>query len=161
MPTWAVISNRRRTAGLAWHTVMRPRSHGALLRWDVRLSCESPLNPCLADGRELRHLRECATLRDGLAGWGCNNADDVVLVFSELVTNATLHATGRSRTVIAHGPPHLQLDVHDVSHSIPELRLDTRYGGSGLRIVSQLNHNWGWDQTVTGKVVWSIIACGH
>ena len=117
--------------------------------FDVSVSVPSTI----AEGRH--------TLRDGLAGWGCSNVDDVVLVFSELVTNATVHTTAQSRTVITHGPPDLQLHVHDYSHSVPELRLVTRFGGSGLRIVSQLSHSWGWEQTATGKVVWSIISCGH
>ena len=46
--------------------------------FDVSVSVPSTI----AEGRH--------TLRDGLAGWGCSNVDDVVLVFSELVTNATV-----------------------------------------------------------------------
>jgi hypothetical protein len=47
--------------------------------------------------------------------------------------------------------------VHDSSHANPELRHDARPSGFGLRIVSQLTNSWGWDQTPTGKIVWSII----
>ena len=101
------------------------------------------------------------TLREHLHGWGCINVDDVVLVFSELVTNALVHTTAASATVITHGPPSVRIDVHDVSHSIPELRHDTRPGGFGLRIICQLSDDWGWDQTSTGKVVWATLPCGH
>ena len=111
------------------------------------------LPPMMAAGRQ--------TLRHHLHGWGCSNVDDVVLVFSELVTNALMHTTGASTTVITHGPPTVRIEVHDVSHSIPALRHDTRSGGFGLRIVSQLSDGWGWDQTSTGKVVWSTMTCGH
>jgi anti-sigma regulatory factor (Ser/Thr protein kinase) len=101
------------------------------------------------------------TLRDQLHGWGCSNVDDVVLVFSELVTNALMHTTGVSTTVITHGPPTVRIEVHDVSPSIPELRHDTRAGGFGLRIIGQLSDDWGWDHTSIGKVVWSTMPCGH
>jgi anti-sigma regulatory factor (Ser/Thr protein kinase) len=100
-------------------------------------------------------------LRDGLLGWGCGNDADVVLVFSELVTNAIVHTAAASTTVITHQPPNVRIDVHDTSHTIPEMRYDTRPGGVGLRIVSQLSDSWGWNQTPTGKIVWSITRCGH
>jgi two-component sensor histidine kinase len=101
-------------------------------------------------------------LRNGLHGWGCDNVVDLVLVFAELVTNATVHTlAATSTTVITHMPPNVRIAVHDSSHAIPELRHDARPGGFGLRIVSRLSDSWGWDQTPTGKVVWSILPCGH
>ena len=116
--------------------------------FDIRVTVPSTM----AAGRNL--------FRNGLEGWGCGNVVDMVLVFAELVTNATVHTTAASTTVITHEPPNVRIAVHDNSHVIPELRHDTR-GGFGLRIVSQLSDSWGWDQTATGKVVWSIIPCGH
>ena len=102
------------------------------------------------------------TARARMQAWGCDNAADVELVFSELLTNATVHSTAASTTVISHGPHTVRIEVHDTSHSIPQLRHDTRPdGGLGLRIVNQLSHSWGWEQTATGKVVWAIIPCGH
>ena len=98
---------------------------------------------------------------DGLQGWGCGNIADMTLVFSELVTNATMHAAGASTTVISHAPPNVRIAVHDSSHVIPELRPNAPQGGFGLQIVDQLSDSWGWDQTPTGKVVWSVIRCGH
>ena len=101
------------------------------------------------------------TLRDQLHRWGCSNVDDVVLVFSELVTNASVHTIGGSTTLITHGPPSVRIEVHDASRSIPELRHDTRLGGLGLQIVSQLSDDWGWEQSPIGKTVWSTMPCGH
>ena len=98
---------------------------------------------------------------NGLQGWGCSNVVDIVLVFSELITNAIVHTAAASTTVITHMPPNVRIAVHDCSHVIPELRHDACPGGFGLRIVSQLSDSWGWDQTPTGKTVWSIIPCGH
>jgi anti-sigma regulatory factor (Ser/Thr protein kinase) len=99
--------------------------------------------------------------RTGLQGWGCGNLADMTLVFSELLANATVHAAGASTTMITHSPPTVRIAVHDNSHVIPALRDSSSQGGFGLRIVGQLSDSWGWDQTPTGKVVWSIIRCGH
>jgi len=120
---------------------------------DDRLDIQVGVPASMAAGRQ--------TLRDHLHGWGCSNVDDVALVFSELVTNALMHTTGSSTTVITHGPSSVRIEVHDGSRSIPALRHDTSAGGFGLRIVSQLSDDWGWDQTSTGKVVWSTMPCGH
>jgi anti-sigma regulatory factor (Ser/Thr protein kinase) len=99
-------------------------------------------------------------LRDRLRAWGCRNVDDAVLVFSELVTNAIEHSASAPTTVIRHEPPDVRIEVFDVSHSRhPQLRHDTRPGGFGLRIVSQLSKGWGWEPTSTGKVVWSNVPC--
>jgi anti-sigma regulatory factor (Ser/Thr protein kinase) len=117
--------------------------------FDIRVSVPSTL----AAGRNI--------FQNGLQGWGCGNVVDMVLVFGELVTNATVHTAAASTMVITHVPPNVRIAVHDSSHVIPELRHDTRRGGFGLRIVSQLSDSWGWEQTPTGKVVWSIIPCGH
>lgn len=100
------------------------------------------------------------TLNDGLVRWECGNVDDMLLVFSELATNAAVHTAGASTTVITHAPPNVRLEVHDSSHAIPALRHDTHPGGFGLRIVDQLSQSWGWDRTATGKVVWSVMPCG-
>lgn len=101
------------------------------------------------------------SLQTGLQGWGCGNIDNMVLVFSELVTNASVHTSAASRTVITHLPPNVRLEVHDTSHAAPELRGDNHGepGGFGLRIVNDLSASWGWLLTPTGKMVWSVIAC--
>ena len=117
--------------------------------FDIRVSVASTMGA----GRQL--------LRDRLSGWGCDNGADVLLVFSELVTNAVVHTAAASTTVITHQPPNVRIEVHDTSHVVPEMRHDARPGGVGLRIVSHLSESWGWDDTPTGKVVWSVTRCGH
>ena len=101
------------------------------------------------------------TLRRRLEGWGCHNVDDVVLVFSELVTNSVVHAAADSRTVVTHESTAVRLAVHDSSHTPPLLRTDGGLRGWGLRIVGSLSNSCGWEQTVDGKTVWSVIGCGH
>ena len=117
--------------------------------FDIRVTVPSTM----AAGRNIFQI--------GLQAWGCGNVVDMMLVFSELVTNATVHTAAASTTVITHVPPNVRIAVHDSSHVIPALRHSTRRGGFGLRIVNHLSDSWGWDQTPTGKVVWSIIRCGH
>ena len=101
------------------------------------------------------------TLRHRLEAWGCANVDDVVLVFSELVTNAAVHTAAASRTVVTHESSAVRLAVHDSSPAAPLLRTDDGPGGWGLRIVSALSASFGWEHTDAGKTVWSVIACGH
>jgi Histidine kinase-like ATPase domain len=117
--------------------------------FDIRVTVTSTM----ATGRNI--------LRNGLQGWGCGNVAPMVLVFSELVTNATVHTEAASTTVIKHMPPNVRIEVHDSSHIIPVLRHENRPGGFGLRIVNQLSDSWGWHHTATGKVVWSLVPCGH
>ncbi len=101
------------------------------------------------------------SLRHRLEAWGCANVDDVVLVFSELVTNAVVHTAAASRTVITHESGAVRLAVHDSSNTAPRLRTDSGPGGWGLRIVSSLSASFGWEQTDDGKTVWSVVACGQ
>ena len=104
---------------------------------------------------ETRHV-----LAERLASWCCGNVDDGLLVFSELVTNAVRHAGGATRIVIRHDDETLRFEVHDSTHSIRERRaVGSGDGGFGLRIVDQLCERWGWDQTATGKTVWSEMSC--
>ena len=56
-----------------------------------------------------------------LGDWGCRNADDVLLVFSELVTNVVRHAGGADRIVLQHTGPVVTVAVHDANHEVPEM----------------------------------------
>jgi anti-sigma regulatory factor (Ser/Thr protein kinase) len=78
-----------------------------------------------------------------------------VLVFSELVTNAILHAHGAARIDVHHGDHLLRVEVHDTSHDVPHLETTRRIGGHGIQIVDALARSWGWKQTRTGKIVWA------
>ena len=95
-----------------------------------------------------------------LGDWGCRNADDVLLVFSELVTNAVRHAGGSDRIVLQRTGPIVTVAVHDANHEVPEMCSHPgRRGGFGLRIVDQLAIAWGWMGTATGKQVWAEMSC--
>jgi anti-sigma regulatory factor (Ser/Thr protein kinase) len=95
-----------------------------------------------------------------LDGWHCGCLPDALLVFSELVTNAVEHAGGATRILVLHGDQTLRFEVHDDTHGVPEVRhVAGPAGGFGLRFVDQLSESWGWDQTASGKVVWSVVPC--
>ena len=97
-------------------------------------------------------------LQHRLESWQCSNVHDVLLVFSELVTNAVTHAGGAQGITVRHGEHTLRLEVYDRTHAAPEPRPhDGQPGGLGLHIVDSLSRRWGWDQTSDGKVVWSDV----
>ena len=128
----------------------------------------SPLfGPALTGVREARRWAgEIA------AGWGLDNErDTLLLVVSELATNAMLHAASTARVSLDYDPTDGVLEVvvedteplesspapgaPDVGHQYvaerdPE-RLD---GGRGLLIISALAQQWGVRATETGKQVW-------
>jgi anti-sigma regulatory factor (Ser/Thr protein kinase) len=84
--------------------------------------------------------------------------DDVVLVVSELVTNALVHAQTPFKVTVQVLEQMLLLEVEDGSPTAPFLVgarvLDT--GGRGVAIVNLLSHDWGVDaSTDGGKSVWA------
>lgn len=85
-------------------------------------------------------------------------AEDVVLVVSELATNAVRHARTPFTVRLQGGGDLLLLTVRDSSHRVASKRPpdSTSTGGRGLGIVDELSHDWGVDQTgLTDKSVWA------
>ncbi|MEY9848873.1 hypothetical protein ABH940_005977 [Streptacidiphilus sp. BW17] len=84
--------------------------------------------------------------------------EDVLLMTSELVTNACLHAGGpRELAVSGCGHAGLRIEVLDPSSEPPTLRplaVPARPGGHGLRVVERLARNWGSETRPEGKAVW-------
>jgi len=79
-----------------------------------------------------------------------------LLLTSELVNNAVVHAGGDIELVAWCDVDTLRVEVRDRSPSIPvELRLE-RYalGGRGMQIVSAMARSWGSEPEARGKVVW-------
>jgi anti-sigma regulatory factor (Ser/Thr protein kinase) len=86
----------------------------------------------------------------------------VLLVFSELVTNAVNHAGRAERVQVRLDEAAVTVAVEDPSPSGPLMRAEGgASGGFGLRIVDQLAIEWGWARTETGKTVWARVRCGH
>ncbi|MFF7115508.1 ATP-binding protein [Streptomyces albogriseolus] len=105
--------------------------------------------------RQLRARLE----EDGLGGV----ADDVVLICTELVTNAVLHGClgfppGITvQVTVVWSDVQLRLGVRDPSCVRPTERESSasRTSGRGLRLVDELSDRWGVDLSGSGKTVWT------
>jgi hypothetical protein len=107
--------------------------------------------------------------RQALYAWGWLPADgadrraaaeDVLLVVSELVTNACLHAEGPDEMRISCDNKVIRVEVSDRGTGQPAPRTPHRAGrpgGHGMFIVERLCMDWGVVRTpgVTGKTVWA------
>ncbi|WP_413809081.1 ATP-binding protein [Streptomyces sp. OE57] len=90
-------------------------------------------------------------------------AEDVLLVVSELVTNACLHADGPEELRVSCNAKVLRLEVVDLGTGTPAPRTPHRAGrpgGHGMFIVQRLCLDWGVVRNVegTGKTVWAELA---
>lgn len=96
----------------------------------------------------------------------CPAAADVVLLTSELVTNALQHsasgAGGRFRVSVCHGPDRVRIAVSDDgSPGTPALapRTELATSGQGLMLVTALASRWGHHGSQHGRTVWFEITC--
>ncbi|MFI1972925.1 ATP-binding protein [Streptomyces cinnamoneus] len=90
-------------------------------------------------------------------------AEDVLLVVSELVTNACLHADGPEELRVSQAGKTLRLEVSDLGAGTPAPRTPHRAGrpgGHGMFIVQRLCLDWGVQRREgeTGKTVWAELA---
>ena len=88
--------------------------------------------------------------------------DVVVLLVSELVTNAVLHARSDSVLKLSHESERLRVELHDANTEGAVLvGADERGGGPGGRgvlLVDALADRWGSDRDEHGKTVWFELA---
>ncbi|MCX4782237.1 ATP-binding protein [Streptomyces sp. NBC_01264] len=114
----------------------------------------SGVRGAVAKGRDF--TREA--LRDW--GWdGTETAEDALLLVSELLTNASLHADGCRELVLTAGET-LRIEVHDGTTDLPLPHPAPRRGipgGHGLYIVERLSDRWGTRTHERGKAVWAEI----
>ncbi|MFJ5777753.1 ATP-binding protein [Streptomyces sp. NPDC093094] len=87
-------------------------------------------------------------------------AEDVLLVVSELVTNACLHAEGPEEMEITCDNKVIRIEVSDRGAGQPAPRTPHRAGrpgGHGMFIVQRLCLDWGVVRSpgVSGKTVWA------
>ncbi|MFF4444318.1 ATP-binding protein [Streptomyces sp. NPDC001502] len=103
--------------------------------------------------------------REALEDWGWDGqdtAEDAVLVVSELVTNAKLHAGGCHELRLRAGDV-FRIEVYDghggLPRPLPAVRPGRpgRPGGHGLRLVHRIADRWGVQAVGRGKVVWAEI----
>ncbi|MEU2426554.1 ATP-binding protein [Streptomyces sp. NPDC007851] len=119
------------------------------------------------DPAEVGRARRWA--RSRLAGSGIavdeSLAETLILLVSELVTNAVVH-TGRPAVLRlslpgadregADGPATVRLEVADTSARAPVPRCvdGDATGGRGLALVDGLADRWGWSPEGAGKRIW-------
>jgi anti-sigma regulatory factor (Ser/Thr protein kinase) len=84
--------------------------------------------------------------------------DDVVLVVSELVTNAVEHASSEPELAVAFLDGVVRVSVHDNQRTGPQRRSGGPDGGFGLQIVARTSRSWGWAPTAGGKIVWAELS---
>ena len=97
-------------------------------------------------------------VRDSLARWRLDvAADDVVLVASELATNAVAHAGSGWRFGMSHDASVLRIEVGDAVVEPPIRRAPApdAVGGRGVAIVEALADGWGSSPAADGKAVWA------
>ncbi|WMX45656.1 ATP-binding protein [Streptomyces roseicoloratus] len=110
------------------------------------------------DPAEVGRARRWA--RSRLAGSGIGDdeplAETLVLLISELVTNAVVHTGCPAVLRMLFGGAGVRVEVADASDCPPRPRHaegdDTN--GRGLELVDGLADRWGWQREGTGKSIW-------
>ncbi|QXE36067.1 ATP-binding protein [Streptomyces sp. GMY02] len=105
-------------------------------------------------------------LRKALEDWGLSELEDsAVLILSELLSNAGLHAKVTPEQVIEtryfRSSGALRIEVHDGSPDRPQPRPagPEASDGRGLLLVDALADEWGVaDRAGPGKVVWASLS---
>jgi PAS domain S-box-containing protein len=88
--------------------------------------------------------------------------EDAVLVTSELLTNATLHAVPPIELKVIGDDDEIRIEVHDRATYEPRKQRPGSEDehGRGLQIVAALADRWGTRPTHRGKTVWCVLASG-
>jgi anti-sigma regulatory factor (Ser/Thr protein kinase) len=95
---------------------------------------------------------------------GDDATDTAALLFTELVSNAVVHASGPILwlTVDETTTDVLHVAVRDGSKVIPDAPQAPdvhQAGGRGLFMVDAFSTRWGWEPLDTGKRVWFELPC--
>jgi anti-sigma regulatory factor (Ser/Thr protein kinase) len=118
------------------------------------LDTTSRLPPALASAASARHLVRDALVQAGVDCW--NTVDTAVLLVSEVVTNAVVHAHTPVEVHIAVRGPVVRIEASDGSTTPPRLpHVDAdSTSGRGLAMVDELASSWGSVVGPDGKTVW-------
>ncbi|WP_030778498.1 SpoIIE family protein phosphatase [Streptomyces sp. NRRL S-920] len=109
-------------------------------------------------------------VRDTLQGWGFTDiADDAVVLTSELVTNAVVHAGTAADVLCLRSADAVRIEVSDhypereipLQQSSANMGSPDREGGRGLQLCAALATRWGVEYTPTHKQVWFQLDLPH
>ncbi|MFE6287287.1 SpoIIE family protein phosphatase [Streptomyces sp. NPDC057877] len=112
-------------------------------------------------GRSVASAR--SFVRDTLQGWGFGDiVDDAVVLTSELVTNAVVHAGTAADVLCLRSEDGVRIEVADryperevpLQSSAVNMGSPDREGGRGLQLCAALAGRWGVEYTPTHKQVW-------
>lgn len=113
------------------------------------------------DPAEVGRARRWARSRLAGCGIGADEplTDTLILIVSELVTNAVVHTGCPAVLRMLFGGPRVRVEVADVSDRAPARRHadDCATNGRGLELVDGLADRWGWQREGTGKSIWCEI----
>ncbi|MFJ7181264.1 SpoIIE family protein phosphatase [Streptomyces massasporeus] len=152
-PTGALPQQRREPAGHAAQHVEN-RSRSSVITARAAASFE-PVGRSVASARSF--------VRDTLQGWGfADIVDDAVVLTSELVTNAVVHAGTSADVLCLRSDEGARIEVADryPEREIPlqataiNMGSPDREGGRGLQLCAALAGRWGVEYTPTHKTVW-------
>lgn len=121
-------------------------------------------DPGVSSLRVPEDLDAVVAARDFVVGlvldWGSDDAEDLAVVTSELVTNAIVHARSAPTVTIrrvADGQVRLEVSDDDPSPPVVRVPYDRHTRGHGLHIVEALSEEWGVEVVGDAKVVWCRI----
>ncbi|QIJ65083.1 SpoIIE family protein phosphatase [Streptomyces sp. JB150] len=116
-------------------------------------------------GRSVASAR--SFVRDTLQGWGyADIVDDAVVLTSELVTNAVVHAGTAADVLCLRADDGVRIEVSDryperevpLQNAAVAMSGPDREGGRGLQLCAALATRWGVEYTPTHKNVWFQLA---
>lgn len=86
-------------------------------------------------------------------------AESIMLMVSELATNAVQYGGTDFTVSIERLPRRIRVAVTDVGPGEPHMRAPaaTEPTGRGLRIVARLSDSWGVQYAASGKTVWFAV----
>ncbi|MFC9683435.1 SpoIIE family protein phosphatase [Streptomyces sp. NPDC056948] len=152
-PTGSLPQQRREPVGHAAQHVEN-RSRSSVITARAAASFE-PVGRSVASARSF--------VRDTLQGWGfADIVDDAVVLTSELVTNAVVHAGTSADLLCLRSDEGVRIEVADryPEREIPlqataiNMGSPDREGGRGLQLCAALAGRWGVEYTPTHKTVW-------
>jgi anti-sigma regulatory factor (Ser/Thr protein kinase) len=95
-------------------------------------------------------------------GFPADGLDDWLVVVSELVTNAAVHAGTEFHVVLRWNGERVMIEVFDRGGGVPVVLAEPpSIGGRGLFLVERLTSAWGFDPSSSGKRVWARTDIGR